>query len=65
MFDVTGMTCSHCVQAMTDAVKRTDPATVAVDLPTGQVRIDSAAPPPSLQAAIVDAGYDVVGSRAA
>ena len=38
--DVTGMTCSHCVRAVTQAVRTLDPeADVQVDLPGRGVRV--------------------------
>lgn len=41
-FDVKGMTCQHCVRAVTQAVQDQDPAAkVEVDLQTGQVTVDS------------------------
>jgi len=36
LFDVVGMTCGHCVRAVTEAVQHVDPtATVQVDLIAG------------------------------
>jgi copper chaperone len=57
---VSGMTCEHCAKAVTAAVRTIDPeATVTVDLATGNVRTNSAAPRPAIAAAIEDAGYRV------
>ncbi|MDE2400666.1 MAG: heavy-metal-associated domain-containing protein [Burkholderiales bacterium] len=40
---VKGMSCQHCVKAVTQAVQSIDPrATVTVDLPGGQVSVTSA-----------------------
>ena len=37
-FAVTGMTCGHCVRAVTDAIQQRDPAAeVEVDLASGHV----------------------------
>ena len=59
-FDVMGMTCSHCVRAVTEAVQQVDPvATVQIDLASGQARIDSRASPEHLTQAIEGAGYGV------
>lgn len=59
-FDVQGMTCGHCVRAVTEAVKRVDPAaTVAVDLPTGRVEVESGAARERIAAAIREEGYAV------
>lgn len=41
-FNVQGMTCGHCVKAVTTAIKDRDPsALVQVDLPTGEVIVES------------------------
>ena len=59
-FQVKGMTCGHCVKAVTEAVRSVDPAaTVAVTLAQSRVDIDSAADVARLRAAIVEAGYEV------
>ncbi|GAC1342947.1 MAG: hypothetical protein NVSMB18_17880 [Acetobacteraceae bacterium] len=61
-FDVTGMSCGHCVRAVTEAVKRVDPAaTVAVDLGAGRVTVAHAMAPVELIAAAIAAeGYEAV-----
>jgi copper chaperone CopZ len=65
-FDVKGMSCNHCVQAVTRAIQDVDTrAQVAVDLDRGEVRIDTQANPEALAAAIEDAGYEVTGRHAA
>jgi copper chaperone len=57
-FQVTGMSCGHCVSAVQDAVKALDPqAEVEVQLDTGRVSIHSDKPREALAAAIADAGY--------
>ncbi|MCI8211769.1 copper resistance protein CopZ [Pseudomonas sp. S25] len=41
-FNVQGMTCGHCVKAVTSAIKDRDPsALVQIDLPTGEVIVES------------------------
>jgi copper chaperone len=41
-FNVQGMTCGHCVKAVTTAIKDKDStAIVQVDLPTGEVIVES------------------------
>jgi copper chaperone len=61
-FDVQGMTCAHCARAVTEAVKRVDPAaTVEVDLPTGRVAVESGAPRERIAEAIREEGYAVAG----
>ncbi|RKT54360.1 heavy-metal-associated domain-containing protein [Saccharothrix australiensis] len=59
-FTVTGMTCGHCAASVTGEVTRIAGVTdVAVDLPTGAVRITSAAPvaEADVRAAVEEAGY--------
>ncbi len=59
-FNVSGMTCGHCVRAVTDAIKEIDPAAVVqVDLGQKSVVVQSAADRAKLGAAIAEAGYDV------
>ena len=60
IFTVTGMTCGHCVRAVTAAVTQRDVgATVRIDLATGRVEIDSQIPRSDLAAAIAGEGYEV------
>ncbi len=57
-FKVDGMTCGHCVRAVTEAVRGVDPAaTVNVDLSAGRVSVDSAAAPDAIAQAIAAEGY--------
>lgn len=57
-FLVEGMSCGHCVNAVTEAVHALDPAaTVNVDLGSKHVRIDSDVDRFALSQALVDAGY--------
>ena len=59
-FQVQGMTCGHCVRAVTEAVKSVDPhAEVKVDLATGQVDVQSQQDRTALAKAIQDEGYQV------
>lgn len=62
IFRVEDMSCDHCTRAITEAVRRVDPAaTVQVDLGQRQVRIDAVpAGAAQLGAAIVAAGYGPV-----
>ncbi|PWF55506.1 heavy-metal-associated domain-containing protein [Massilia glaciei] len=67
MFELTveSMTCGHCVGTVTKAVQELDAnATVAIDLPTKKVRIDSDAALPAIVAAVAAAGYPVTASAA-
>ena len=60
-YTVEGMTCGHCVAAVTKAVKELDPAAqVKVDLASGKVEVDSAqAAREAIARAIEDEGYTV------
>jgi copper chaperone len=60
---VTGMSCAHCVAAVTEEVAKIAGVTaVDVDLASGAVTVTSAAPVDAaeLAAAIDEAGYEVV-----
>ena len=60
VFTVEGMSCGHCVKAVTKAVQALDPlAQVQVDLPSQKVEVDSEQPREAIAAAIVDEGYRV------
>jgi copper chaperone len=60
-FNVEGMSCQHCVSAVTKAIRETDAAAdVRVDLAAGTVTVESSAPVDTLKEAIDDAGYTVV-----
>lgn len=62
VFQVSGMSCQHCVRAVTQAVQDVDPdAEVRIDLPAGRVEVQSAEASPALQDAIREAGYAVQG----
>ncbi|WBP85100.1 heavy-metal-associated domain-containing protein [Kitasatospora cathayae] len=64
VFQVTGMTCGHCVNSVTAELKKIDGvADVAVDLATGRVTVDSAQPldDSAVAAAIDEAGYELAG----
>ena len=61
-FDVQGMTCAHCVKAVTRAVQAVDPAArVEVDLPSGRVAVASDADRERIASAIREEGYAVAG----
>lgn len=58
-FDVRGMTCGHCVKAVTASIHEIDPsAKVDVDLAAGVVKVESDRPADSIAKAIVEAGYE-------
>jgi len=63
-FQVEGMSCQHCVAAVTNAIRGQDAtAQVKVDLATGRVAVESTQPVDSLKAAIDEAGYTVVDAH--
>lgn len=63
---VEGMSCGHCVNAVTKSVQGVDAgAKVDVDLSQQKVRIDSSAHLDAIKAAVEDAGYPVLASSAA
>lgn len=60
LFKVQGMSCGHCVRAITQAVQARDQAAeVQVDLAAGEVRVASRLPAAELIAAIAEEGYVV------
>jgi len=59
-YDVVGMTCDHCVRAVTTEVSALNGvAEVHVDLPSGQLRItaEQTVPTAKIREAIEEAGY--------
>ncbi|EIK96571.1 heavy-metal-associated protein [Pseudomonas sp. M47T1] len=59
-FNVQGMTCGHCVRAVTQAVQALDPAAVVeVDLASATVRVQSQQPAAAIADAIKEEGYSV------
>ncbi len=62
-YTVTGMTCGHCVNAVSSEVgKLPGVSDVAVDLATGTVTVTSETPldPQAVRAAVDEAGYELV-----
>ncbi len=62
-YTVTGMTCDHCVRAVTEEVTQIPGVqAVDVDLATGGLTVSSAEPldEAALRAAVEDAGYELV-----
>ncbi|MDB6445052.1 cation transporter [Pseudomonas sp. 21TX0197] len=58
--NVQGMSCGHCVRAITQAVQARDPsADVQVDLGAKTVRVQSFLPVETLVEAIQEEGYEV------
>jgi copper chaperone len=61
-YTVTGMTCDHCVRAVTAEVSALDHVlTVVIDLPTGAVTVTSDAPLATdhIRIAVNEAGYQL------
>ncbi len=66
-YTVTGMTCGHCVRAVSAEIARLPGvAGVEVDLPTGAVCVTSAAPvrEANIAAAVEVAGYQLTSTGA-
>ncbi len=60
VFSVEGMTCGHCVRAVTQAVQSQDPAAdVKVDLAAKQVSVQSQLSPEVIADLIREEGYTV------
>lgn len=62
-YDVKGMTCSHCVNAVSTEIAMLDGVTaVAVELDTGKVTVTSERPldVDTVRAAVDEAGYELV-----
>ncbi|WP_349615897.1 heavy-metal-associated domain-containing protein [Azotobacter salinestris] len=59
-FQVKGMSCGHCVRAVTQAVQALDAAAeVQVDLPSGEVKVVSQLSAEQVMEAIREEGYEV------
>lgn len=57
---IKGMTCDHCVRAVTKALQGVAGVEkVSVDLGAGSARVDGAADPASLVRAVEKQGYEV------
>ncbi|MFL6073731.1 MAG: heavy-metal-associated domain-containing protein [Mycobacteriales bacterium] len=62
---VTGMTCAHCVQSVSEEVSQVGGVeSVAVDLGSGRVTITSTAPVDlaAVRGAVEEAGYAMAGA---
>ena len=60
VFNVQGMSCGHCVKAITQALQAKDPAaSVRVDLAAKEVGVESALTADQVIAAISEEGYEV------
>jgi copper ion binding protein len=64
-YTVTGMTCHHCVRAVTEEVSRIDGVSeVAVDLASGVVTVTSSQPidQAAVEDAVTEAGYQLAAT---
>lgn len=60
---VEGMSCGHCISAVTKSVQALDPAAkVDVDLVHQKVRVASIAKLDDIKSAVTKAGYPVIAS---
>ncbi|KND60321.1 Copper chaperone [Candidatus Burkholderia verschuerenii] len=65
-FEVQGMSCQHCVAAVTRSIHEIDPqAQVKVDLASGKVAVESTQTTDALKEAIDEASYTVLGTTSA
>lgn len=67
MYELTveGMSCGHCVNAVTRSVQAVDSAAkVEVDLATQKVRVTSSAKLDDIKSAVSEAGYPILESSA-
>ena len=63
-YTVSGMTCGHCMNAVTEELTRLPGVRdVQVELPTGSVKVVSDGPLPidEIRVAVDEAGYELVG----
>ena len=52
------MTCGHCVNVVTKAIKQADPkATVEIDLASHRVRIETTEGRATIESVVTEAGY--------
>ncbi|MEO8641659.1 cation transporter [Pseudomonas sp.] len=59
VFNVQGMSCGHCVKAITEALQAKDPAaSVRIDLAAKEVGVESALSADQVIAVITEEGYD-------
>jgi copper chaperone len=59
VFTVKGMSCGHCVKAITQALQARDPAaSVRVDLAAREVGVESSLSTEEVLAAITEEGYE-------
>lgn len=60
VFNVEGMSCGHCVKAITEALQAKDPAaSVRIDLAAKEVGVETVLTADQVIAAITEEGYGV------
>ncbi|MDR1741558.1 MAG: copper ion binding protein [Synergistaceae bacterium] len=62
VFNVAGMSCEHCVKAVTGAAQKAGASSVSVDLAKGTAAVDfdpTATSEAAIREAIEDQGYEV------
>jgi copper chaperone len=58
---VKGMSCQHCVKAMTKAIQAQDPqAAVVIELPQGLVKVQTLLSREATSTAISNEGYEIL-----
>lgn len=63
-FDVKGMTCGHCVRAVTGAIQQLDEnAEVDIDLAAGKMTVVSELPATEIIKAVFNEGYEAYESK--
>lgn len=59
VFNVQGMSCGHCVKAITQALQSKDPAaSVRIDLAAKEVGVESALTAEQVIALLIEEGYE-------
>ena len=62
-YNVSGMSCDHCVKSLTSAIKAVAPeATVEVDLQGKKVAVDGFDDAAAIAKAIGEAGFEFLGA---
>lgn len=63
-FDVKGMSCGHCVRAVTEAIKKLDEnAEVDISLASGKMTVVSELPAAEIIKTVFDEGYEAYESK--
>jgi len=64
IYDVKGMTCGHCVRSVTEEITGVEGVSaVEVDLEAGTAVVTGDVAAEAVKAAVVEAGYEVTGTR--